>query len=194
LFLHQNWQKATNPNTIIMGTLDIVLLIPILWFAWRGFSKGLILSITSVIALFAGIYFSIHFSGWVANWLITDLNWDGKYVHIISFIITFIVVVVVIQLIGRLFDTVADWAALGILNRTGGLLLGIVKSALFLGILLFIINSYDTNNKLITPQMRSGSYLYKPLSSVVPAIWPRVKEWLPQRYEQAEEKEPGMIV
>ncbi|MBE0660979.1 MAG: CvpA family protein [Bacteroidales bacterium] len=177
-----------------MGTLDIILIIPIVWFAWRGFSKGLILSITSLVALFAGIYFSIHFSGWVANWLVIELSWDGQHVNIVSFIITFIVVVVVIQLIGRLFDSVVDWAALGILNRVGGLLLGLVKSVLFLGILLFVVNNFDTNNKLITQQMRTGSYLYEPLSSVVPEIWPRVKEWFPQKYEQTEEAEPGISV
>lgn len=194
MFLPQNWQKNTNHNTIIMGTLDIILIIPVAWFAWRGFSKGLILSITSLVALFAGIYFSIHFSDWVASWIRTDLNWDGQYVNIASFIITFIAVVVVIQLIGHLFEKVADWAALGVLNRVGGLLLGIVKSALFLGILLFIINSFDTNNKVITQQLRTGSYLYEPLSSVVPTIWPRIKKWLPQRNEQTEEAEPGISV
>jgi len=177
-----------------MGTLDIILIIPVAWFAWRGLSKGLILSITSLVALFAGIYFSIHFSGWVAGWLRTDLNWDSQYINIFAFIITFIAVVVVIQLIGRLFDKVADWAALGVLNRIGGLLLGIVKSALFLGILLFIINSFDTNNKLITQNMREDSFLYEPLSSVVPAIWPTVKEWIPERFEQSEESEPGISV
>jgi membrane protein required for colicin V production len=174
-----------------MGILDIILAIPIIWLAWRGFSQGLILSITSLVALFAGIYLSIHFSGMVADWLRMSFEWDGQYLNIVSFIITFIFVVVIIQLIGRLFNQVADWAALGILNRVGGLLLGLAKAALFLGILLFIINSFDTNSKLITGKMRSESYLYEPLSSVVPRIWPTVKSWFPGNTEEKEETLPA---
>lgn len=177
-----------------MSILDIILIIPIVWLAYRGYSKGLILSVTSLLALFAGIYFSVHFSGWVAAWLRTSLNWDGQYINIVSFIITFIAVVIIIQFVGRLFSKVADWAALGVLNRIGGLLLGVVKAALFLGILLFIINSVDVNSQLITGKMRSESYLYQPLSSVVPRIWPRVKSWFPAGFEEKLEHAPDLNV
>lgn len=190
--MHRNLQKTTNNKYHPMGILDIILAIPIIWLAWRGYSQGLILSVTSLVALIAGIYISIHFSGLVAEWLRTGLEWDGQYMNIVSFIITFILVVVIIQLIGRLFNQVADWAALGILNRIGGLVLGIAKAALFLGILLFIINSFDTNSKLITAKMRSESYLYQPLSSVVPRIWPTVKSWFPGETEEKENSVPAI--
>ena len=176
-----------------MSILDIILVIPIIWLAYRGFSKGLILSVSSLVALVAGIYFSIHFSGWVASWLRTTLEWESQYLNIIAFVLTFIAVVVVIQLIGRLFTKVADWAALGVLNRIGGLALGLVKAALFMGIAIFIINNFDTNQKLITEKMRSESYLYKPLSGVVPWIWPTVKGWLPETMEERDTK-PGVNV
>jgi membrane protein required for colicin V production len=176
-----------------MNILDIIMAIPILWLVYRGFSKGLILSVSSLVALVAGIYFSVHFSGWVATWLSVNMNWDSQYMNIIAFVITFIAVVVIIQLIGRLFSQVADWAALGMLNRIGGLLFGGLKAVLFLGILLFIVNSFDVNNKLITTKMRSGSFLYQPLSSVVPGIWPTVKRWLPESIEEREVK-PGINV
>lgn len=194
MFLHRNLPKTIDNKYHSMGILDIILAIPIIWLAWRGFSQGLILSVTSLVALIAGIYLSIHFSGMVAGWLRASLEWDGQYINIVSFIITFILVVVIIQLIGRLFNQVADWAALGILNRVGGLVLGIAKAALFLGILLFIINSFDVNSKLITGKMRAESYLYQPLSSVVPRIWPAVKSWLPANIKEKEETLPGISV
>jgi membrane protein required for colicin V production len=194
LFLLRSWQNAINLKQLIMGILDIILAIPIVWLAYRGFSKGLILSVTSLVALIAGIYFSIHFSGFVTDWLRNDLGWESEYINIAAFIITFVVVVVIIQLIGRMFNQVADWAALGALNRVGGLILGLVKAALFLGILLFIINSFDVNRKLLTDKMRTESYLYEPLSLVVPGIWPTVKGWLPARFEEEEDKLPGFIV
>lgn len=176
-----------------MNILDIILAVPVIWLAYRGFSKGLILSVSSLLALLAGIYFAIHFSGLVSQWLRVNFGWEGAYLNIIAFAITFIAVVVAIQLVGRLFTKVADWAALGVLNKAGGLLLGAAKAVLFLGILLFIINSFDHNSRLITGKMRSESYLYQPLSSVVPAIWPTVRGWLPESMEERE-VEPGVNV
>lgn len=177
-----------------MNTLDIILFIPIIWLAYRGFTRGLIMSVTSLVALIAAIYFSIHFSGWVAAWIRANLEWDHQYINIISFAITFVLVVVIINLIGRLFDKVADMAALGFLNRLTGLLLGLAKATLFLGIALFIINSIDYRQTLITDKMKSGSKLYKPLSSVVPGLWPRVKQWIPGNFETDEKKPKGVEV
>lgn len=167
-----------------MCVLDIILLIPVAWLAYRGFSKGLILSLTSLVALIAGIWLSIHFSGLVANWLLNDMGFNSRYMNIISFVITFIATVILIQLIGKLLSKVTELATLGIINRMLGLLFGLMRAALYLGILVFIINSVDLNSKLITEDMRNDSFLYKPLSRVVPRIWPVVKEWLPKGIEE----------
>lgn len=177
-----------------MNVLDLILLVPIVWYAYRGFTRGLIMSVTSLVALVAGIYFSIHFSGWVAAWIRANLEWDSQYMNIISFAATFVLVVMIINLIGKLFDKVADMAALGFLNRLTGLLLGLVKATLLLGIALFLINSIDVDQKLITDKMRSGSHLYKPLSSVVPGLWPKVKHWVPGQSDQQKEKSVGVEV
>lgn len=173
-----------------MCVLDIIFLIPVVWLAYRGFSKGLILSLTSLVALIAGIWFSIHFSGLVAGWLRNDMGFTSSYLHIISFIMTFTATVILIHLIGKLFNKVAEWAALGIINRLLGLLFGLMRAALYLGILIFIINSVDVKSKLITPELKNESFLFKPLSRVVPRIWPVVKEWLPKRIEEKKEDLP----
>jgi len=177
-----------------MNTLDLILLIPILWFAYRGFARGLILSITSLVALIAAIYISIHFSGWVAAWIRANLEWNFQYINIVSFAITFVLVVVIINLIGKLLEKVAKMSALGFLNRLAGLLLGLVRASLLLGIALFIINSIDYKQTLITEKTRAGSKLYKPLSSVVPSLWPRVKQWIPGNFETEEKRPAGAEV
>ena len=185
-----------------MSVIDIVLLIPVVWFAYKGFSKGLILSLTSLLALFAGIWISIHFSDMVADWLRNDMGFDNSYMSIISFVLTFVIVVVVIQILGNLLDKLVKMAELGIINRLFGMMFGLLRVALFLGILVFVINSIDTKGKLITGEMRNKSYLYNPLSKVIPGIWPLVKDWMPEvkpekKDEKKEEKKddpPAIIV
>ena len=50
-----------------LAPIDIVLLLLLLIGAWRGFTKGLILSIASLVGLVGGIWAVGHFSSLVAQ-------------------------------------------------------------------------------------------------------------------------------
>ena len=52
-----------------ISPIDIVLAIPIIWGAIRGFRRGLILEVTSLVALFLGAYAALFFSDVAAQWL-----------------------------------------------------------------------------------------------------------------------------
>lgn len=161
-----------------MNLLDILILIPFAWMIFRGFTRGLILMLTSLIALFAGIFLAVHFSGIVAGWLGTTVGMKSEYLNVIAFAITFFMAVIVVQVVGYLVHSVAKMVALGFLNRMAGAALGFIKAALFTGTVLFIINSFDTNQMILSERMRSESRLVEPLSRVIPAIWPRMQEWI----------------
>ena len=53
-----------------MHYIDIVILIPLLWGAYRGFMKGFIVSISTFLALILGVYGAINFSDFVSKFLI----------------------------------------------------------------------------------------------------------------------------
>ena len=45
-----------------MNYLDIIIIIPLIWGAYKGFRKGFIIEIASLIALILGIWGGINFS------------------------------------------------------------------------------------------------------------------------------------
>ena len=49
-----------------LALIDIVLLLVLLVGAWRGFTKGLVLSVASLVGLVGGIWAASHFSHMVA--------------------------------------------------------------------------------------------------------------------------------
>ena len=55
-----------------MNYIDILILIPIAWFGYKGFNNGLVRELASIIALIAGLYASFKFSDWVATWINND--------------------------------------------------------------------------------------------------------------------------
>lgn len=153
-----------------MNLLDILLIIPLVWMAWRGFNKGLIIEMATLLALILGIYAAIHFSSIAGEFLDQHFTIAEKYLSIISFIITFLIVVLIVVGIGKLIEKVIDLIALGFINRILGSAFGIMKAVVILSAILLIIEVVDTKEKVITPKTREGSVLYSPVSSVIPAL------------------------
>ena len=79
--------------------LDIVLALPLIWGAYKGFKKGLIIEITTLIALVAGLYGAIKFSDLTAVYLQENWTIDERYMPILSFAITFIAIVILVNLL-----------------------------------------------------------------------------------------------
>ena len=151
--------------------LDIVIIIPLLLFAWQGYKRGLIIEVATLAALILGLFFAFYFSDYAANLLNEHFNIDEKYIAALSFIVTFIVVVFTVVAIGKILQKIIDIILLGFLNKAAGAVFGIVKGALILSILLLIINYFDSNQKLIKEEYKESSIFYEPIASFAPYLY-----------------------
>ena len=77
-----------------MNFIDILILVPLLLAAWKGFKRGFIIEIFIVLALLVGIYCGIHFSDYTSDLIKDKLSVSSIYLPIISFALTFIVIAV----------------------------------------------------------------------------------------------------
>ena len=75
-----------------MNYLDFILLVPVVIGAWKGFKKGFIIEVFTLLALFAGIYGAIHFTDYIAEILKENLSVESEYMPIIAFLVTFLLV------------------------------------------------------------------------------------------------------
>ncbi len=157
-----------------INLLDIILLIPLLWFGYNGYKKGLIIEVASLAAFILGLYFAFYFSDFTAEYLKQFFNVDPKYMAAISFIVTFIGVVIIVLTLAKVLEKFINILMLGFLNKLGGAVFGILKGALFLSILIFIINYFDTGRTIIKPQAVKKSIFYKPIESLAPMLYSKL--------------------
>ncbi len=155
-----------------MSVIDIVLLGFLLLGLIRGFLKGFFVEIASLVALVAGVYGAIHFSDYAASFFEDSVDWDEKYVNILAFAITFIIIVLAIALAGKALTKLADFAALGILNKLLGALFGGLKMVLILSVLLNVFDKLNTTMSFWDEAQTEQTVLYKPVKSVVPLLFP----------------------
>jgi membrane protein required for colicin V production len=158
-----------------MNYIDIILVVPIIWFAYQGFKRGLIIELASLLALILGIYAAISFSHYAAYFLTNSLGMETEYLPIISFILTFIVVVVLVYLVGKILEKLINMVALGFLNKLAGSLFGILKAAVLMSIVILIINHF--NDTFISQEKKEGSYLYAPVAGIAPLLWKNLENW-----------------
>jgi len=154
-----------------INLLDILILIPLLLWAYQGYKKGLIISLASLAALILGLYFAFYFSDYTADKLTEYFNISEKYLAIIAFVVTFVVVVIAVVLVGKIIQKFIDVLLLGFLNKAAGAVFGVLKGALYLSILFFVINYFDPNHGLIKDEVRNKSLLYKPVESFAPFLY-----------------------
>jgi membrane protein required for colicin V production len=157
-----------------MNTLDIILAAILLFGLVRGFMKGLFVELATLVALLLGVYGAIHFSYLISDFLVEKVSWDQQYINITAFALTFIVIVIVISLSGKALTKLANFAALGILNRVLGAVFGVSKFGLILSVLLLVFHHINKGMNFIDKESLATSVLYAPVKSIAPTIFPSI--------------------
>lgn len=157
-----------------MNYIDIILGILLLWGLIKGLSKGLFVSLASLLALVAGIYIAVHFSHIVGDYLKQYVDWQETAIKLSAFAITFILVVILVSLAGKILTKIADYAALGILNKILGAAFGVLKMAFIASVIIIFVDAINRNITIIKPETINQSILYKPVRKLAPMVLPGI--------------------
>ena len=148
-----------------MNYLDILILIPALWFGYKGFTHGLIRELAGLAALICGIYAAFFFTDIVEKW-INHPNIPKE----VYFAITLLGVLIAVFLIGKLMEKVIKLVIPEFVNNLLGGLFGVAKVAVFFSAIIFFIHSVDTKHVILREQSVEKSLTYKYIEPIVPAL------------------------
>ena len=179
--------------------IDIVLGVLLLWALIKGYRKGLIIELASLLALILGIYGAIKFADITAIYLSKTVDLPDDYTPLIAFALTFVVIVVAVHFIARLVQKLVKMVALNFPNRLAGALFSGLKITLILSFLLFFIDSIDQNIKVIPKEAKDQSVLYYPLSGIAFKIIPTITnseyfEILEKEYKEVKDGFPDFTL
>ncbi len=160
-----------------MNYIDIILGLILVFSAIGGFKNGLITELASLAALILGIWGAIHFSGITTDLLIKYFGLKTGYLNLISFGVTFIVIVILVHIVGNVVNNMFDSGILGITNKLGGMIFGLVRSILFLSIVLMVFDKIDNDVQIIPEETKAKSRMYEPIRNIAPSIFPFIDIW-----------------
>ena len=167
-----------------MNWIDILVLIPLCWYAFKGFKNGFLMEIVSLAALFLGLFVSYKFSDLIALWIT-----GTTLAKPISFSLCFILTIVLVNLLGRIMKRALKPVLSEFLDKSLGVLFGVLKVVLVAGVLFYFIDTIDKKEMLIKHEVKEDSVAYKCLSPVMS----HVLEWKETQEKEKEKKEDPAV-
>lgn len=119
-----------------MNLLDGIIIIAAVLGAFWGFKNGFIKAILGFVAIGAAVWAGFKFSGLLEKTVADSNLVSEEWIPYASIVFTVILVYLVIKLIARIFTGLVKAVGLGLFNRLGGAVFGIMINMLLLSAIL----------------------------------------------------------
>lgn len=153
--------------------IDLIILVPVLYGLYKGFTKGLILSLATLVGLFLGIYGGVKFSHITSQYLFQEFEID---IPLVAFAVTFLAIMIGVYMLGKLLSKFVDALALGIFNKIAGAIFGAGKIILILTVVLLFFENANETFQFLDPAIIEESELYAFLKETSSFVFPYFEE------------------
>ncbi|MBG9376046.1 CvpA family protein [Panacibacter sp. DH6] len=136
--------------------IDVITLIILAMAVFKGFSRGLIVSILSFLGILIGLAAAMKLSVAVAAWLDDHTGIGTQWLPFIAFLVVLIGVMLLVRWVANLAEAAIEIVLLGWLNKLGGIVFYILLYMMVYSILLF----YATEMGLLKPETIEASHTY----------------------------------
>lgn len=168
-----------------MNWLDWLLLALLAAAAVRGFFRGFVVEVASLLALVLGVWAASRYNARVAAWIGMDPQHE-----VVSFLITFIGVLVAVNVLARVITKAMDLAMLGLPNKVAGAFFGLVRAVFVLSVALNILMARAEGVGLVPRDAMETSKLYRPLRALAPFLVPALgdTQWVRDAVEAVKQR------
>ncbi|MFM7636996.1 MAG: CvpA family protein [Crocinitomicaceae bacterium] len=172
-----------------MNFLDIIIAIPLVYGAYKGFRNGFIMEIFTILALFVGLYAAFTFSDQLTRMFVDTQNEEPEYLPPLIFIVLLIGVGFGVYFAGKALEKVIKAAMLSTPNRIAGGIIGTAKFLYFTGSMLMFTTSMDKDEKFISSDTKENSLLYRFSTEFVSKTIPGATETYMYKFQSGKGKE-----
>lgn len=136
--------------------LDIIFVVFVIVAIMKGYQRGLVVGLFSLVAVIIGLAAAMKFSTVAAGYIGKNVNISEQWLPIISFALVFLIVLLLIRLGPKAIERTIEVVMLGWVNKIGGIILYSAIYIVVFSVLLF----YAEQMKLIQPETINKSVTY----------------------------------
>lgn len=144
--------------------LDILLGLFVFGAFYKGYTKGIIYSMLSLIAIIVGIIIAMNFSSFAAVWLAKNFNLPSIILPVLSFVLVLIAVIASIKLVAILTEKILKAIMLNFVNKIAGALVWSFIVVLIFSVLVYFVDQAG----FLTSAVKQASITYPLVKSLGP--------------------------
>jgi membrane protein required for colicin V production len=129
--------------------IDVVFTVLMIIALIKGYRKGLIVAVFSLLAFIVGLAAAMKLSTLVADYIGTAVKVSDKWLPVISFIVVFLLVALLVRWVAAIVQRTIEIAMLGWLNRIGGIIVYAILYVTIFSVVLF----YAQQVRLVKPEV-----------------------------------------
>ena len=159
-----------------MNYLDVIIAIPLLWGAYKGWQRGLIFEVAMIIGMILGFYLAFKFSSLFEHLVGTYIHGSNSALPYLTFFLVFIGVIIVMILLAKFLEKIIKISSLTPINQVLGAVFGCIKFCLAVSVLLSLFRPMDARMGIISAKTKSESYLYEPVIKGAHYLFPALQD------------------
>ncbi|HEX6983047.1 MAG TPA: CvpA family protein [Balneolaceae bacterium] len=163
-----------------MSLLDLLILLPIAYFCYRGFVGGFIKEVFSIIGIVLAVFLTFQYMEPVGEVIAPLFDEKSSIIPFVSALIIFIGTIAIINLIAFFGKKILETVHLNFINRLAGLAFGFLKSGIIISAILLILAGFN----LPSQEARDESVAYPYVIYLAPwaynsvaAVYPGAKDF-----------------
>lgn len=159
-----------------MSKADIAIAIILAVGTFLGYKRGFLMELFFLLAIVVGVFAGFKLMGLGMDYLTQKFNADKEVLPYISFLLIFGAVLLIVIFIGGRIKKSMDKTFLGRMDEIAGAILGLMKSAFSISVLLWLIDSFKIN---LPSDWVNDSVLYPFVAQVAPTVASFFGDFLP---------------
>ena len=143
-----------------MNVIDITILVILGFFCLKGFFRGIIMEVFTLLGLLAAYVIALREMNIVAGWINSLVSLPSLFTSTLSFFLIFLAISLLCRWLAGLLRHVTRWTFLGWVDRGGGMAFGLFKGALVASLLALLISLISFSAEM--KKEESNSLLFRP--------------------------------
>lgn len=152
-----------------MNVFDIIILLLLVWAAYRGYSQGIIIQIGGIAGLLAGAWAAFRYGTQIGEFL----GMEGSTAAVAGFIAAMLGTIIILAVASRMTRGLFRLTGLGALDHLAGVAFSVLKVSLLAGIILYAFDKPIKSHETLAAKA-AESKLYGPVTTLPGYLFPYV--------------------
>lgn len=142
-----------------MNTLDLLIILPIAFFAYRGFVNGFVKEVLGIIGIVLGVFLTFRYMDEAGAYIQPFFENNTVYVPFVAAFFIFIGTLIAVNILASLSSKLLEAIQLSFINRATGLAFGALKCGIIISALLLMAAGFNMPSQEVRDNSASYPYI-----------------------------------